>query len=170
MRCPAWMPKTSRPEFGLVYLSGLLHNFGYLVLAHVFPPHFSLINRYAEVNQHCDVELCEQHLLGITREQIGSQLMYTWNMPEEIVVALRQQKNPDYADEYSVYSMLLFVVTQFLREQNIAHGPAEVIPQFIWDSLQLTEDGAREVFAELLSMAEDIARLAGNLESAARVA
>lgn len=34
------MPRAERPEAGLTYLAGLLHNFGYLLLAHVFPPHF----------------------------------------------------------------------------------------------------------------------------------
>lgn len=161
------MPRNNAPEFGLVYLSGLLHNFGYLVLAHVFPPHFSLINRYAEVNDHCDVELCEQNLLGITREQIGSQLMYTWNMPEEIVVALRQQKNPDFTEEHSVYSMILFVTTQFLREQCVARGPVQAIPQIVWDTLKLNEESAREVFTGLQSMADEVKQLAGNLEKAA---
>ena len=31
------MPRAQRPEAGLTYLAGLLHNFGYLLLAHVFP-------------------------------------------------------------------------------------------------------------------------------------
>ncbi len=160
------IPKDNRPEFGLTYLSGLLHNFGYLVLAHVFPPHFSLINRYTEVNGHVDVDYCEQHLLGITREQIGSQLMYTWNMPEEVVNALRQQKNPEYDGEHAIYANLIFVSTQFLRERNIAHGPAQAITQEIWDRLQLTEAGAREIFEELMGMADEMKMLAGNLEEA----
>ena len=46
------MPRAQRPEAGLTYLAGLLHNFGYLLLAHVFPPHFSLICRHLEVNPH----------------------------------------------------------------------------------------------------------------------
>ncbi|VVQ30227.1 hypothetical protein PS943_01726 [Pseudomonas fluorescens] len=46
------MPRTERPEAGLTYLVGLLRNFGYLLLAHVFPPHFSLICRHLEVNPH----------------------------------------------------------------------------------------------------------------------
>ncbi|WP_079278112.1 TonB-dependent siderophore receptor [Pseudomonas aeruginosa] len=64
------MPRELRPESGLSYLGGLLHNFGYLVLAHVFPPHFSLICRHLEVNPHLGHAYIEQHLLGITREQI----------------------------------------------------------------------------------------------------
>lgn len=66
------MPRAERPEAGLTYLAGLLHNFGYLLLAHVFPPHFSLICRHLEVNPHLNHTYVEQHLLGISREQIGA--------------------------------------------------------------------------------------------------
>ncbi|MEG6659175.1 HDOD domain-containing protein, partial [Pseudomonas aeruginosa] len=76
------MPRELRPESGLSYLGGLLHNFGYLVLAHVFPPHFSLICRHLEVNPHLGHAYIEQHLLGITREQIGAWLMRVWDMPD----------------------------------------------------------------------------------------
>jgi HD-like signal output (HDOD) protein len=69
------MPRAERPEAGLTYLAGLLHNFGYLLLAHVFPPHFSLICRHLEVNPHLCHSYVEQHLLGISREQIGAWLM-----------------------------------------------------------------------------------------------
>src|SRR5690606_21803229 len=34
------IPRDQRPSFGMAYLCGLLHNFGYLILAEVFPPHF----------------------------------------------------------------------------------------------------------------------------------
>jgi prolyl-tRNA editing enzyme YbaK/EbsC (Cys-tRNA(Pro) deacylase) len=45
-----------RPQVGLCYLSGLLHNYGYLVLAHVFPPYFEVINRHLEANPHLSHE------------------------------------------------------------------------------------------------------------------
>ncbi|KZY95817.1 hypothetical protein A3744_34095, partial [Oleiphilus sp. HI0073] len=61
-----------RPSFGMAYLSGLLHNFGYLVLAHVFPPHHSLICRYREANPHVDSSLIEAHCLELTGEQVGA--------------------------------------------------------------------------------------------------
>jgi len=157
------IPKERRPEFGLSYLSGLLHNFGYLVLAHVFPPHFSLICRYAEANRHVDVEHCEHHLLGITREQIGSQLMYSWNMPDEVVTALRFQKYPYYTGENSQYSALLFVATQLLRSRGIGSGPVQPVPQSVWEHLSLTAEGAEEVVQELMGLSEEMKVLASSL-------
>ena len=56
------MPRELRPESGLSYLGGLLHNFGYLVLAHA--PRISLICRHLEVNPHLGHAYIEQHLLG----------------------------------------------------------------------------------------------------------
>lgn len=53
------MPRGERPLFGLAYLSGLLHNFGYLVLAQVFPPHFKLVCRSLEVNSQVDSSVTE---------------------------------------------------------------------------------------------------------------
>jgi hypothetical protein len=95
------MPRPERPEAGLTYLAGLLHNFGYLLLAHVFPPHFSLICRHLEVNPHLCHSYVEQHLLGISREQIGAWLMKLWDMPEELSTALRFQHDPSYDGEHS---------------------------------------------------------------------
>jgi prolyl-tRNA editing enzyme YbaK/EbsC (Cys-tRNA(Pro) deacylase) len=40
------LPPGSRPTQGIAYLCGLLHNFGFLILGHVFPPHFKMVNRH----------------------------------------------------------------------------------------------------------------------------
>ena len=161
------IPKEKRPELGLCYLSGLLHNYGYLVLAHVFPPHFSLVCRLVEVNRQIDPENCEHYLLGITREQIGSSLMRVWNMPEEIVAALRHQKNPFHTGDHATYSHLLFLAVQLLRQQGIGDGPAQPIPQSLWEHLSLEPDNADRIVQELLAMADELQSLAKNLQSLA---
>lgn len=160
------MPKEKRPEYGLTYLSGLLHNYGYLVLAHVFPPHFSLVCRSVEVNRQVDPENCEHHLLGITREQIGSMLMKVWNMPDEIVAALRYQKNPFYTGEHAAYASLLFLAQQLLRQKGISDGPVQPVPQSLWDLLGLDPEIAESVISELLAMSEEMQALASNLQNA----
>jgi HD-like signal output (HDOD) protein len=108
------MPRAQRPEAGLTYLAGLLHNFGYLLLAHVFPPHFSLICRHLEVNPHLCHSYVEQHLLGISREQIGAWLMRYWDMPE-LSTALRFQHDPTYDGEYAAFPNLVCLAVRLLR-------------------------------------------------------
>jgi HD-like signal output (HDOD) protein/prolyl-tRNA editing enzyme YbaK/EbsC (Cys-tRNA(Pro) deacylase) len=143
------MPRAQRPEAGLTYLAGLLHNFGYLVLAHVFPPHFSLICRHQEVNPHIDHSYIEQHLLGITREQIGAWLMRFWDMPEELASALRFQHDPDYDGEYAVYPNLVCLATRLLRSCGIGSGPQVEIPDALYQRLGLTRDKALEVIQRI---------------------
>ena len=121
-----------RPSFGLSYLSGLLHNFGYLVLAHIFPPHFKLMCRYIEANRHLDTAYIEHFLLGITREQIGGQLMSVWNMPDEVITALRYQKSPGSADGHAQYASLLQLTHHLLAAEGLLPGGPQEIDENLY--------------------------------------
>ena len=145
------MPRAQRPEAGLTYLAGLLHNFGYLVLAHVFPPHFSLICRHLEANPHVPASYIEQHLLGITREQIGAWLMRFWDMPEELASALRFQHDPDYDGAYAAYPNLVCLAVSLLRNRGIGAGPVNDIPQSLFDSLGLSREKAADAVDKVLA-------------------
>jgi HD-like signal output (HDOD) protein/prolyl-tRNA editing enzyme YbaK/EbsC (Cys-tRNA(Pro) deacylase) len=145
------MPRGQRPEAGLTYLAGLLHNFGYLVLAHVFPPHFSLICRHLEVNPHLSHSYIEQHLLGITREQIGAWLMRYWDMPEELATALRFQHDPDYQGAHAAYPNLVCLAVSLLRNRGIGAGPQREIPQALFDRLGLTREKADDAVSKVLA-------------------
>ena len=144
------MPRAERPEAGLTYLAGLLHNFGYLLLAHVFPPHFSLICRHLEVNPHLSHTYIEQHLLGISREQIGAWLMKLWDMPEELSNALRFQHDPDYDGELAVFPNLVCLATSLLRSRGIGSGPQEEIPDALLERLGLSREKADDVVSKVL--------------------
>ncbi|MEB0009351.1 HDOD domain-containing protein [Pseudomonas sp. MH9.2] len=144
------MPRAQRPEAGLTYLAGLLHNFGYLLLAHVFPPHFSLICRHLEVNPHLCHSYVEQHLLGISREQIGAWLMRYWDMPEELATALRFQHDPSYAGAHCEYANLVCLSVRLLRKNGIGSGPEEDIPDELFERLGLPREKAEESVKKVL--------------------
>ncbi|KTC33979.1 histidine kinase [Pseudomonas sp. ABAC21] len=144
------MPRAQRPEAGLTYLAGLLHNFGYLLLAHVFPPHFSLICRHLEVNPHLCHSYVEQHLLGISREQIGAWLMRFWDMPDELSTALRFQHDPTYDGQYAEYPNLVCLAVRLLRSRGVGSGPDEAIPDALLARLGLSREKAEEVVGKVL--------------------
>ena len=144
------MPRPQRPETGLTYLAGLLHNFGYLLLAHVFPPHFSLICRHLEVNPHVSHSVVEQYLLGISREQIGAWLVRYWDMPEELATALRFQHDPDYAGPQAEYPNLVCVAVGLLRSRGIGYGPYEALPDALFERLGLSREKAEDVVSKVL--------------------
>ena len=144
------MPRAERPEAGLTYLAGLLHNFGYLLLAHVFPPHFSLICRHLEVNPHVCHSYVEQHLLGISREQIGAWLMRFWDMPDELATALRFQNDPHYAGDHSPFANLVCLSVRLLRARGIGSGPDEAIPDELLERLSISREKAEDVVNKVL--------------------
>ncbi|WP_017939666.1 aminoacyl-tRNA deacylase and HDOD domain-containing protein [Zestomonas thermotolerans] len=154
------VPRAVRPEAGLTYLAGLLHNFGYLVLAHVFPPHFSLICRHLEANPHLPHSYVEQHLLGITREQIGAWLMRHWAMPEELADALRFQNDPDYRGDNAAYANLVCLAVRLLANRGIGEmSPAE-IPPSLYEGLGLSREKAEEAVDKVLAAEAALRELA----------
>jgi len=149
-----------RPGFGLSYLSGLLHNFGYLVLAHVFPPHFSLICRYIEANPHVDSSVIEHHLIGITKEQIGSQLMSVWNMPEEVTTALRYQKSDQFEGRHQDFSRLLCLTEQLLAKHNVIQSPHKGISTSLLAHFHLSEEDADQAILALMDNKDEVGCMA----------
>lgn len=157
------MPSGSRPAVGLSYLSGLLHNFGFLVFAHVFPPYFSVISRYIEANPHVSHDLIESHVVGVTREQIASWLMSAWNMPDEVATAIRWQQNPNYSEKMSVYPNLLYITLNLLRKHGIGEGPAEEIQDTLLLRLGINRDKAEKVVQEIVANEASIKSIAATL-------
>ncbi|WP_415886246.1 HDOD domain-containing protein [Neptuniibacter sp. QD37_6] len=157
--CRAMPENDDQPKPGLIYLSSLLHNFGYLVLAHLFPPHFTLLSRYIEANPHFALDSVEQQVLSVTREQIGSWLLSSWELPEEVTIAIRHQNEPDYAGEHSNYVKVLYMANRLLRQQGLSDGPLEEVPEDMYEELGLKEPDVAKMLRRLMRNDEDIKEL-----------
>ncbi len=67
-----------------LFVSGLLHNVGNLVLAHAFPDEFTECHRQAIVKaQPC--HLIQRELFGYDYAEVGAELMYQWKLPAALV-------------------------------------------------------------------------------------
>lgn len=153
------MPRERRPELGLNYLAGLLHNFGYLLLAYIFPPYFKLICRHMEANPHVPAWLLDQHLLGVNRDQIGSWLMRYWDMPAEISTAIRHQHDPDYRGEHHLYANLVYLSLALLRERELGDGPLLAIPDALLQRLGLSREAAEQAVDKVLDARDALRKL-----------
>lgn len=159
------IPREQRPAFGMAYLSGLLYNFGYLVMAEVFPPHFKTLCRYIEANPHASHQSIERHLLTVTRDQIASWLMHLWNMPDEVVIALRHQGNPEYSGEHAVYPKLIFLAQRLLHQRGIGAGPKLDVPEHIFSDLGLDAEQAHAAVDNILESSEDLDVIANQMST-----
>lgn len=164
------IPPDRRPEAGLAYLAGLLHNFGYLILAHVFPPHFSTLCQYQEANPHLPASLVEHYLLGISREQIGAWLMQHWQMPEELVTGVYYQNDPEYRGDYWVYPNLICLATHLLRQRGLIGEawPLTPVPESLLMRLGLTLDQVEEAVSKVLDAEAELRELARHMQGIGR--
>ncbi len=154
-----------RPGFGMAYLSGLLNNFGTLVLAEVFPPYFNNINRLRHSNTHLPAEASEQHLLGISGNQIAAWLLDNWNMPAEVVTALRYQNSPTYDGECNVYPRLNFVAKNLLASKGFGSALQLDIPAQVYQKLHLDEEAANIAIENILESGDDLDAIAEQLRA-----
>ncbi|WP_210397233.1 HDOD domain-containing protein [Motiliproteus sediminis] len=150
------MPVDIRPRGGLAYLSGLLHNFGYLALAHIFPPHFSLVSRYVEANPHLPHEYVEKQVINVTREQVGAWLMEIWKLPDEVCRAIRYQSDLSYTGEHRQYAMIVNLAQRVMRQNGIGDGPVGEIPPQLLEELSLEPQQLQAAFDQIHNRGDEL--------------
>ena len=157
------MPVKQRPERGLIYLSGLLHNFGHLLLGHIFPPQFKLVNATVEANPHIAVEDIEFYILGVTHEEIGAWLMKNWHMPDELTVAMHRHHQEEFWSKHSVYSNMVLIANRLLKRINIGDSIDTEIPQTTLELLSLDEEMLSAALRDIQSESETLDVMAKQL-------
>lgn len=153
------LPESLRPPSGLSYLTGLLHDFGILLLGHLFPPEFQLLNKMARAYPGCSVSELESRLLGMGQAKdmlalgharIGAWLMQAWDMPEPLRITLLEHHNSDYRGDYDTLVHLVQLADfLFLNRDDLPEasalpasnlGPLQVLPEQVLET-------AAQVFA-----------------------
>ncbi|MDR2877291.1 MAG: HDOD domain-containing protein [Chromatiales bacterium] len=158
----AAVPKEFRPPAGLAYLAGLLHNFGHLLLGHLFKSEFLILNKFILKYPDRPVELIERRVLGTDHAAIGAWLMTAWQMPEEIVIATREHHNEKYQEIHAVYPQLVFLADRLLKRQNMGDVCDSEVPAAIYDSLGIGEYQATAILARVMEGAQGLEQMAAS--------
>ncbi|WP_126454303.1 HDOD domain-containing protein [Sulfuriflexus mobilis] len=158
-RLARMMPADKRPKPGMAYLCGLLHNFGFLLLGHLFQPEFYLLNKLAAANPKTPISELERRVLGMGRAkdviemghaQMGAWLMEAWNMPAEVVAAVREHHHDDYKGEHAVFVRLVKLANHLLKRIDIGDETNSHIPDKLLTELGLDEDTVIDDFEMLV--------------------
>ena len=149
-----------RPDPGTCYLTGLLANFGTLVVGHVFPPQYETICRLQEANPQLPVASIDQHVLRVNREVIASTLLELWELPDEITTTLRFQYVRDYVGVHQTYVRL-----QQLAHDLLQFGPDRLDERHLTAAHELGVDevGLMEVGAVVRDSQQDLGEMANSM-------
>jgi len=156
-------PANKRGQPGFAYLAGLMNNFGYLIFNHVFPSHFSTLCLYMNANPHINPMHIEQHLLGITSEQMCGQLAEAWNLPIQINNALRFKQDPTFDGPDANYANLCFLSIRLLAQIGVGNLPKETIPDSLYQALELDHEKVEEVMQDLAASQNEIEKMLSSL-------
>jgi HD-like signal output (HDOD) protein len=163
----ACMPAARRPQPGFSYLCGLLHDFGVLLLGHLFLPEFRLLNKFAAANPDKTLTELEGRLLGMGgardllamgHARIGAWLMEAWNMPEAIAITLLEHHNPEYRGEHEVSVHLIQLSDLILSRASDLPEPGS-LPHVHLGILEVAPDQVLELAAQVFEQKAELLNL-----------
>jgi HD-like signal output (HDOD) protein/prolyl-tRNA editing enzyme YbaK/EbsC (Cys-tRNA(Pro) deacylase) len=150
------IPYMRRPSPGIAYLSGLLHNFGFLLLGHLFPDQFTRLNKALAEHPERPITELEREILGISHADLGLWLMEAWGMPKEIVDAVHEHHNPAFRGDFAVYANLVYIANALLSRHGIGESETLQIPQQLLDATGLDEIQAEAALGTVLESRESL--------------
>ena len=141
------IPRDRQARPGTAYLSGLLHDFGYLVLGHVLPSAFESLNQTIAANPTLNVTTLESLVVGISHTDIGARVLQLWKLPDEAVIAARYHHTPDYRAEDAVYAHVVSLAESLLHQHGVV-SDADAVPSEITNALLGLDTAAIEAAAQ----------------------
>ncbi|MBO6849840.1 MAG: HDOD domain-containing protein [Marinobacter sp.] len=154
---------------GLSYLCGLLHNFGLLLVGHLFPAEFDELNKLREANPEASMHSLEVQVFGAGNDQqilavghgaIGGILHRLWQLPDPVVKAAGMHQQSGYHGEHDQYVLMVQLANGLLKERGIGD-------EFNPDDLPALAAALGLDAAALAAIGADIDGVAGELDALA---
>ncbi|WP_250657541.1 HDOD domain-containing protein [Alkalimarinus coralli] len=157
---------------GLAYLVGLLHNFGLLLVGHLFPPEFCMLNKLRDANPEQSMATIEKQVFGMGGAQdlialghgtIGGILLRMWNLPEEVVKSAAMHQVIGYEGDCQSYVQLVQLANCLLKPHGIGDELNEQDPAPLIEALGLTAERTQEISDAALARCGDLDAMAAEM-------
>jgi len=96
---------------GSEFLSGLLHDMGKLILDQYFQREFSQILHKMKEDDISFFE-AESELFDINHAEVGALLLERWNVPENVIYAVRYHHSPELAKNYREMTCIIHIANE----------------------------------------------------------
>tara|TARA_R110001599_G_C12227176_1_gene657776 strand:+ start:167 stop:1573 length:1407 start_codon:yes stop_codon:yes gene_type:complete len=154
------------------YLSGLLHNFGLLLLGHLFPPEFKMLNRLRETNQDASMGEIErqvfgmggaQDLMSIGHNAVGASLLKMWGLPETCIMVASKHTQADYAGAHDDYVSLIQLSNYYLAQHGVGDEPITYDPMPLLEKLGIQADQAQQLMDACIEQCHSLDAMIANM-------
>ena len=153
------MPKEIRPPDEEIYLAGLLHDIGFLVLQYIDPELSNRFHARIAAEPSRPLEEIENEMLDIGHSELGALLAQHWNLAEVIVAVLRHHHT---CKEVLSQGVLPLIIMADLAERLLPtfggmEPVSEIIEQEEWKTLGIATDQITQVETAMRKRAGEIA-------------
>jgi len=104
----------SAPDPELLFLTGLLHDIGQLIIYKNEPELLTTI-AWHETNENKERSKVEQSLLGFSHPIVGALLLEKWGVPEQVSGTIRYHHQPDEATLYQKEAKIVGLADQLIH-------------------------------------------------------
>lgn len=145
---------------GEVFVGGLLHDIGKLVLKQYIKPEFRKIMEIVKKENLLFIE-AEEKIIGINHATIGSWLADRWNLPKRLVDLIAYHHNPKDSEKNYLQSAVVHFSNYLTRVAKIGNSGDNGIPKFdmdVADSLKLkrNKDGSVNIDYYIFELREEL--------------
>lgn len=126
------------PETGELFVAGLLHDIGKMVLIQYLPDDFRKVVDYMR-EKECTYVEAERALIGVTHAQIGALIASRWRLPDRIVSCIRNHHSIKPADSFlreTIMINLADLISHRLNMGNDGHRPDTEVDEYLAFELQ----------------------------------
>tara|TARA_R110001592_G_scaffold324870_3_gene604653 strand:- start:56792 stop:58198 length:1407 start_codon:yes stop_codon:yes gene_type:complete len=154
------------------YLSGLLHNFGLLLLGHLFPPEFRMLNRLRESNPEASMKALEgqvfgmggaQDIMSIGHGSIGASLLKMWGLPETSIMVASKHTQENYSGAHEYYVSLIQLANYYLAQHDVGDEPITYDPEPLLDKLGIQAEQAQQLMEACIEQCHSLDAMIANM-------
>lgn len=153
------MPKEMRQPDEDIYLAGLLHDIGFLVLEYIDPDLSNRFHARLATETERQAPEIEAEMLEMNHCELGALLARHWNLAEVIVAVIRHHHTNDLPENAAgrTLSLMTNLTEKLLPTFGMSEATHANIAIEEWQSLGIAADNAAEVEAAMRKRAEEIA-------------
>lgn len=159
------MPAKSRPQDDMIFLAGMLHDIGYLALAHLDPKRSDDLHTRLVIEENRPAIEVERELLDVTHDELGAELAKHWNLPEEIVAVIRYHHTPDVpaAEPGQPLVRIVNIAERLIPSFGLREFVGHTIADSEWEALGINPADADEIAMQAAEQAEQASQFASSL-------
>ncbi len=135
-----------------IYVAGLLHEIGVVILNQFFPDEFSAAYRYAREN-NCTLLQAENTILDFNHIVISEYILQRWNFPETILDVCRYCYSPEISKDLLPY--VIHMSNIFCRVLRLGNPADNAIPELsakALNVLNIDENNFYGLFKDILKI------------------